>query len=309
MDSSSRSAVSMLVFAWSWIASAAASANGTSVSVYFGLGCFWHIQYKFIQAERKILGRNDAELTAITGYAAARGDGAFCYTDGQLHAEVVELVIPASSVAKFATAYWGMFVGKDRSHTNDRGPNYRAAIGLPCGMQSTLLPEIRAAQHGVVSQTFELRQGTGDDPDTLGSAHVWVYDSNKFPFHQGETYHQFHDDYLPNGDYPSSYNQLTKVLQSSNRLYRTNCTNDGATDVVKLLQSSSRLSDTKCPGGSDTALPSASSSSSATTATASSSASTSHSIVSSCSKSFALLALWGLAIVLVSSPEPMQHLC
>merc|ERR1719337_5683 len=83
------------------IASAAAAGNETNVQMYFGLGCFWHIQYKFIQAERNILGRSDAELTAITGYAAARGEGMFCYSDGKAHAEVVGLVIPASSVSKF----------------------------------------------------------------------------------------------------------------------------------------------------------------------------------------------------------------
>merc|ERR1711879_839218 len=136
-------------------------------------------------------------LTSITGYVAASGGGKFCYNDGKLHAEAVELVIPVSSVPSFAAAYWDMFVGKDRSHTNDRGPNYRAVLGLPGGMNSSILSQIDAAQQDKVAQTFELRAGVGDDADTLGSAHVWVYDTEYFPFQQAETYHQFHDDYLP----------------------------------------------------------------------------------------------------------------
>lgn len=231
MHSSWLWALQLFALSRCWVTLATAPVNGSDVNIYFGLGCFWHIQYKFIQAERTILGRTDAKLTAITGYAAALGGGTFCYNDGKLHAEVVGLVVPVSSVSSLAAVYWGKFVGKDRSHTNDKGPNYRAVIGLPGGMKSNLLPLIKAAQQGVVSQPFELRPGVGDDPDTLGSAHVWVYDSNQFPFQQAETYHQFHDDYLSGGDYPTSYNELTKVLQNSNRLSATTCANDAGQAV------------------------------------------------------------------------------
>lgn len=31
--------------------------------VYFGVGCFWHVQHEFIDTERKVLGRQDSELT------------------------------------------------------------------------------------------------------------------------------------------------------------------------------------------------------------------------------------------------------
>ena len=37
--------------------------------VYFGVGCFWHIQHEFIEAERKLLGRSDEQLTSRAGYA------------------------------------------------------------------------------------------------------------------------------------------------------------------------------------------------------------------------------------------------
>ena len=33
-------------------------------------------------------------------------------------------------------------------------------------------------------------QGKGNDPDTSGKRAVFVYDTEKFPFHAGEVYHQ-----------------------------------------------------------------------------------------------------------------------
>jgi hypothetical protein len=39
---------------------------------------------------------------------------------------------------------------------------------------------------------LKLVEGKGDDPDTLGKKIVWVMDTAKFPFIQGEVYHQYH---------------------------------------------------------------------------------------------------------------------
>ena len=33
------------------------------VPVYFGVGCFWHVQHEFVQAEKKLLGRTDDTVT------------------------------------------------------------------------------------------------------------------------------------------------------------------------------------------------------------------------------------------------------
>ena len=33
--------------------------GGDMVDVYFGSGCFWHVQHEFVEAERKYLSRND----------------------------------------------------------------------------------------------------------------------------------------------------------------------------------------------------------------------------------------------------------
>ena len=35
----------------------------TSPKFYWGVGCFWHVQHEFVEAEKRILGRSDSELT------------------------------------------------------------------------------------------------------------------------------------------------------------------------------------------------------------------------------------------------------
>ena len=60
----------------------AAKAAEEDVEVYFGCGCFWHVQHEFVEAERTILGRGDMELTAYTGYGGGTGGsdkGKVCY--------------------------------------------------------------------------------------------------------------------------------------------------------------------------------------------------------------------------------------
>lgn len=39
------------------------------VPVYFGVGCFWHVQHELVSAEQKILSRTDDQITSRTGYA------------------------------------------------------------------------------------------------------------------------------------------------------------------------------------------------------------------------------------------------
>ena len=71
--------------------------DGDSVEMYFGLGCFWHMQHYFVEGERNVLGRNDSELTSIVGYAGGSQvgpQGQVCYHGeydyGKFgHAEVV----------------------------------------------------------------------------------------------------------------------------------------------------------------------------------------------------------------------------
>lgn len=211
---------------------ASGTTNTTQVKLYFGAGCFWHIQHSFIEAERAILNRDDASLTAIAGYAGATVWGNFCYMDDKVTAEVVGLEIPKESVSQFALTYFNMFVGIDRSHRNDRGPHYRAVIGLPDGLRSSFMTDFNLAQDTREKEgkvRFELAEGHGDDADTLGRSLIWVYDSNRFPFQQAEIYHQFHDDYMPGGDYPLSYEMLRASMACSGRLMPTGCRNDDVT--------------------------------------------------------------------------------
>jgi hypothetical protein len=89
-------------------------------SVYFGVGCFWHIQHEFVAAERDLLGRTDRELTALTGYAGGTKADAFqrvCYHNfqgvadyGKLgHGEVVGLQLPTDKIVAFAAVYFSLF--------------------------------------------------------------------------------------------------------------------------------------------------------------------------------------------------------
>jgi len=194
------------------------------VKLYFAAGCFWHVQHSFIKGEESILQRSGFNLTSLAGYAGSTKPGTACYYDGKVTTEVVGMEIPRSSVSKFAEIYFKLFIGHDRSHSNDKGPHYRAAVGLPGGAGSSLLGEITKSQ--VQGQSFEFKEGQGDDADTLHTRTIWVYDSDRFPFHQAEIYHQFHDDYCCNGDYPASYEALRTLLTCDGKLKPTGCTRD-----------------------------------------------------------------------------------
>jgi hypothetical protein len=98
--------------------------------VYFGVGCFWHIQHEFIQAERDLLGRGDAQLTSLAGYAGGksvkRADGTglplVCYHNlmsvadyGALgHGEVVGMKLPSDTIATFGKVYFSLFNPKTK---------------------------------------------------------------------------------------------------------------------------------------------------------------------------------------------------
>ena len=77
------------------------------VKVYFGAGCFWHVQHEFVLKEAAELGRSGAAFSAVTGYAGGTGTerGLVCYHNGRGvsdygrlgHAEAVQ-VGPAPSL-------------------------------------------------------------------------------------------------------------------------------------------------------------------------------------------------------------------
>jgi hypothetical protein len=108
---------------------------------------------------------------------------------------------------------------KDRVDPGDRGGEYRSLIGLPGGMSHVMYPSVENAAE---KAGFKLVQGEGNDGDTLGKQIVWVYDSNKFPFYQGEIYHQYHNDFQsPN--YGKDYNKLADLAFEEGRIKSTGC--------------------------------------------------------------------------------------
>ena len=196
----------------------AVAANDELVDVYFGCGCFWHVQHEFVEAERKILGRKDKELTARAGYAGGNnGKVQPCYHNlqgkndyGKLgHAEVVSMTIPRSSYGAFAQEYFKLFA-KDGSRPDqfgDRGLEYRNVVGVPGGKGSPLVKDLLEAtlKQG---DKVDFAQGKGSDADS--KALVWIMDTAAHPSYRAENYHQFHDGFAPGENYPNSYNDLGK---------------------------------------------------------------------------------------------------
>ena len=134
-------------------------------------------------------------------------------------------LFPISTVLpqEFAAEYFSLF-GKDneRPDKGDRGGEYRSLIGLPGGINGKAFPMVEAAAKEKGMQ-LKLLEGKGDDPDTLGKKIVWVMDIAKFPFFQGELYHQYHDGFMLGEQYPESYNALAKKAFAEGRLQRSYC--------------------------------------------------------------------------------------
>ena len=191
------------------------------VDVYFGCGCFWHVQHEFVEAERKILGRKDKDLTSRAGYAGGNnGKLQPCYHNlqgkndyGKLgHAEVVGMKIPASKYEDFAREYFKL-LGPDGSRPDqfgDRGPEYRNLIGVPGGKESPFVQSLLSATKKE-GDKVDFAKGKGNDADL--KALVWIMDTNDHPFWRGENYHQFHDGFARGENYPDAYNSLRDGLQ------------------------------------------------------------------------------------------------
>lgn len=204
------------------------------VEVYFGCGCFWHVQHEFVEAEKNILGRTDSQITARAGYAGGTAgalDGKVCYHNaasiadyGKLgHAEVVGLKIPPSKLKDFAAEYFKLFDKKgDRpDQAGDRGSEYRSLVGIPGGAKSDyakLLVDTSIAN----GDKLDFAYGKGNDKDTRKTS--FVMDTADFPFFVAEQYHQFHDGFNFNENYPSNYNNLASAYAKAGETFG-NCPN------------------------------------------------------------------------------------
>jgi len=191
------------------------------------------IQHEFVETgEMKMLGRGPHELTSATGYAGGKNtdkEGRVCYHNimsiadyGKLgHGEVVGMTIPQSKIGAFSELYFSLYnpKTKDRVDPGDRGAEYRSLIGLPGGIQHTSYP---AVENAAEKAGFKLVEGKGNDEDTLGKQIVYVYDSIKFPFYQGEVYHQYHNDFQSPA-YGKAYNGLADMALEDGRIKVTGC--------------------------------------------------------------------------------------
>ena len=206
------------------------------IELYFGCGCFWHVQHEFVAAEQKILHRADTAITARTGYAGGKASDAspdhkVCYHNAlsvgdygkQGHGEVVAVTIPAKNFDDFVVEYFNLFDAKgDRpDQFGDVGLEYRNLIGLPGGAKGPYAAQLIALSqaHG---DKLDFANGKGSDKDARAVA--YVMDTAKYPFYVAEQYHQFHDGFNFNENYPKSYNALATTLEQTNHLEKSLCT-------------------------------------------------------------------------------------
>ncbi|KAL3810011.1 hypothetical protein ACHAXA_006126 [Cyclostephanos tholiformis] len=214
--------------------------------VYFGAGCFWHVQHEMTNAERTILGRTADKFTSRTGYAGGTKTdpgGLVCYHNfqgvadyGKLgHGEVVGLRTPTGAIGDFAREYFALFGDKgERADPMDKGGEYSTLrfaqylfnhidlldpLGLPGGRNHPMFEKVEAA---ATDRGMTLVDGRGNDPDTLGKRLVYVMDSRKFPFYQAEVYHQYHNDFLTPA-YGKEYNNLVNAALDDGRIKITGC--------------------------------------------------------------------------------------
>lgn len=206
------------------------------IDVYFGCGCFWHVQHEFALAEKRILGRSPETLTSRTGYAGGKAgalDGKVCYHNSKRisdygalgHAEVVSLRIPPSSFKEFAIEYVNLFDknGFRPDQAGDRGSEYRNLVGFPGGAKSDVYLKQLVDASKENGDKLAFAEGLGDDPDRR--ALVFVMDTKEFSPFVAEQYHQFHDGFALGEGYPQSYNDIATKLAKSGTLGTSDCPN------------------------------------------------------------------------------------
>ena len=163
--------------------------NDNKEEVYFGIGCFWHVQHEMIAAEQTLLKRSPNQYTSRTGYAGGRSadaEGRVCYHNfsgmadyGKLgHGEVVGIRLPSRAIGDFARVYFDLFIKGDRVDTMDKGGEYRSLLGLPGGRNHPMFSQV---ENAAIEKGLTLVDGKG-----LGKRLVYVMDSIKFPFYQAE---------------------------------------------------------------------------------------------------------------------------
>ena len=171
-------------------------ANDPLRSVYLGMGCFWRTQYDMVVLERAppFSRTADSAVTSLAGYAGGRfmgPGGHVCYHGNPRadysslgHTEVVQVQLDANASRAsaqlqalahhyFTQGFTRTPSGLQRADRMDVGPQYRNALGLPGGTNSTHYPAVVRAAAAV---GMPLRQGVGGpDHDVQDEGVVWVY--------------------------------------------------------------------------------------------------------------------------------------
>eukprot|EP00961_Rhodomonas_salina_P117977 1587877-Rhodomonas_salina.1 len=138
---------------------------GEEIMVYFGAGCFWHVQHELIEAEKKHLRRTEREATSLTGYAGGSKTGPggkVCYHNAAQdsdygtmgHSEAVSVRIPPGRFPEFAKEFFDLFVEGERADPQDVGGEYRSILGIPGGVQGSLFVIAKVATpscHGALT--------------------------------------------------------------------------------------------------------------------------------------------------------------
>tara|TARA_B110001452_G_scaffold11469_1_gene9464 strand:- start:55 stop:915 length:861 start_codon:yes stop_codon:yes gene_type:complete len=198
------------------------AANGTT-AVYLANGCFWERQWAYYVVETTTtpFGRAAIDVSSKVGYAgghpsAVDTPGPVCYHSGDERdystlgmAEAVRVVLDESRASDqmrvlsrdFFDSFTGPAGQRARPDAGDVGTPYRSMVGLPGGNASALYA-VFAAENTLA---MALKPGVGGDADELNT--VWVYDSTRFPFYDGERYHQAHCNFFASEGmpYPASY--------------------------------------------------------------------------------------------------------
>jgi len=211
--------------------------NDENTNVFFGLGCYWGSQHLMVeQFERGFLNRLDADITSVAGYAGSEQtgpDGQVCYFNYENisyyvtlgHAEVTNVVVPTNSLQAAFSVYFSAFTEYDtnlfgRPDYFDQGPNYRAVLGFPGGIDNE---KVMGLVHSANVNNMTLVKGIGGDDDTFLTNKVYIMDSTTFPFVQAEVCMQFYDASSQGFIFNASYYALRPVLEANGRLVRTTC--------------------------------------------------------------------------------------
>jgi peptide methionine sulfoxide reductase MsrA len=185
--------------------SASLGSTSATVQIYLANGCYWERQWAYFLVE-----------TTNKEFARSTAGGPVCYHTGDARdysqigmGEATRVVLDEAKAAKqmkaLARDFFDSFTGsaghRQRPDPGDMGSPYRSFIGLPGGVSSPLYPVFEAEN----TFNMDLKPGQGGDADALNV--VWVYDSDTFPFYDGEVYHQAHCDFSMSSGmpYPSTY--------------------------------------------------------------------------------------------------------